>query len=167
MPHKTCPQCAEQVQAAAKVCRFCNYTFPDELSAKINRQAAGGCVGLIVILFLGLSIKACAEGTWGQGSAETDYYGIKAEGEAGVKSSLKDPGSAEFSSEFVSKSKEGAYALCGSVNAKNGFGGYTGSKRFVGSGGTAFIDEAEEAGSDASNFEGIYSEACSNPVRSF
>ncbi len=24
---KTCPQCAEQVKAQAKICRFCNYSF--------------------------------------------------------------------------------------------------------------------------------------------
>lgn len=26
---KTCPQCAERVKAAAKVCRFCNHPFAD------------------------------------------------------------------------------------------------------------------------------------------
>jgi Uncharacterised protein family UPF0547 len=29
---KTCPQCAETVKAAAKVCRFCRYEFPSEAS---------------------------------------------------------------------------------------------------------------------------------------
>jgi hypothetical protein len=27
---KTCPQCAEQVKRAARVCRFCGYKFPPE-----------------------------------------------------------------------------------------------------------------------------------------
>lgn len=28
-PTKTCPQCAEQVKAKARLCRFCNHRFPD------------------------------------------------------------------------------------------------------------------------------------------
>lgn len=31
-PMKTCPQCAEQVKEAAKICRFCRYEFPDPTS---------------------------------------------------------------------------------------------------------------------------------------
>jgi hypothetical protein len=27
---KACPQCAEQIKAAALVCRFCGYSFPKE-----------------------------------------------------------------------------------------------------------------------------------------
>lgn len=44
-----------------------------------------------------------------------------------ILSQLKDPGSAQFSDEFVSSKK----ALCGRVNAKNGFGAYTGFKPFI------------------------------------
>jgi len=40
---------------------------------------------------------------------------------------LKDPGSAQFANEFISPSK----ALCGQVNAKNGFGAYTGFEPFI------------------------------------
>jgi hypothetical protein len=29
-PTKTCPQCAETVKAAAKICRFCRYEFSSE-----------------------------------------------------------------------------------------------------------------------------------------
>lgn len=39
-----------------------------------------------------------------------------------VSKSLKDPGSAEFRNQS---------RLCGEVNAKNSFGGYTGFRRFM------------------------------------
>lgn len=45
-----------------------------------------------------------------------------------VLSRLKDPGSAQFSGLRLSKS---GLALCGEVNAKNSYGGYTGAKLFV------------------------------------
>lgn len=47
-----------------------------------------------------------------------------------VRASLKDPSSAQF--EKVRLSSNGA-AVCGKVNAKNGFGGYVGFRDFVAS----------------------------------
>ncbi|WP_278426490.1 hypothetical protein [Hafnia paralvei] len=46
-----------------------------------------------------------------------------------VIKSLKDPDSAMFDAIYPSKSFP--RAACGSVNAKNSYGGYTGSKRFI------------------------------------
>ena len=45
-----------------------------------------------------------------------------------VRESLKDPDSARFGE--MSNSEDGAIA-CGTVNAKNGFGGYTGDQTFM------------------------------------
>ena len=51
----------------------------------------------------------------------------------GVKARLKDPDSADFrNAHFYSGS--GKAVVCGEVNAKNGFGGFTGFERFVASG---------------------------------
>lgn len=51
-----------------------------------------------------------------------------------VASTLKDPGSAKFGRVFMneeSKIGDTTYgALCGTVNSKNSFGGYTGEHRF-------------------------------------
>ena len=47
-----------------------------------------------------------------------------------VTAALKDPDSAQFG-EVVAVSADGEAVACGSVNAKNSFGGYTGQKSFV------------------------------------
>jgi len=44
--------------------------------------------------------------------------------------SLKDPSSAQYQGDFLHGSP-GHFALCGVVNAKNSFGGYTGNSRFI------------------------------------
>lgn len=50
-----------------------------------------------------------------------------------IKSRLRDPGSADFrNSRFYSGGP--APVVCGEVNAKNAFGGYTGFQRFIASG---------------------------------
>lgn len=47
-----------------------------------------------------------------------------------MRSRLKDPESARFESLIVARFS-GAPVVCGHVNAKNGFGGYTGPKAFM------------------------------------
>lgn len=47
-----------------------------------------------------------------------------------VKASLKDPDSAQFSSMTIFKNA-GGITVCGLVNAKNGFGGYSGRTPFI------------------------------------
>lgn len=65
----------------------------------------------------------------------------------GVKARLRDPSSAEFT-DVHTATYQGADVVCGYVNAKNGFGGKTGSQKFVGVGETIFL---EEEGSSAVN----------------
>jgi hypothetical protein len=47
-----------------------------------------------------------------------------------VKPALKDPDSAQFRGVFVSGNKL-FWHVCGEVNSKNSFGGYTGFQRFM------------------------------------
>lgn len=49
-----------------------------------------------------------------------------------VASSLKDPQSAVFGEMAASISSRGVVQVCGMVNARNSFGGYTGHKPFLG-----------------------------------
>ncbi|MGY8334035.1 hypothetical protein L1Q87_25510, partial [Klebsiella pneumoniae] len=54
-----------------------------------------------------------------------------------IKGMLKDPSSAKFSGEFIGKND----AICGHINAKNSFGGYTGESRYIFSVNFSAIDE--------------------------
>ena len=59
--------------------------------------------------------------------------------------------------------------LCGRVNSKNSFGGFTGFKRFIASpnpDAPAVID-GETSGLSSSDFAQAYSAACSNVVERF
>ncbi len=52
--------------------------------------------------------------------------------EQGVRDTLKDPDSARFDNIQATVSEKGGMTICGFVNAKNGFGGYTGKSPFMG-----------------------------------
>lgn len=52
--------------------------------------------------------------------------------EEGVKSQLKDPESARFGTTIAGADAEGTITVCGWVNAKNSYGGYTGEQPFNG-----------------------------------
>lgn len=41
-PVKSCPQCAETVKAAAKICRYCRYEFPEPQQVATGSDAQGG-----------------------------------------------------------------------------------------------------------------------------
>ncbi|MGX1786143.1 hypothetical protein ACWIGM_05360 [Bosea sp. NPDC055332] len=50
----------------------------------------------------------------------------------GVKGQLKDPESARFGAVYAAENAKGTISVCGYVNAKNSFGGYTGEQIFYG-----------------------------------
>lgn len=52
----------------------------------------------------------------------------------GLRRALKDPGSAQFGARMATRDQEsGTIWVCGYVNAKNSYGGYTGMSPFLGS----------------------------------
>lgn len=76
---------------------------------------------------------------------------------------LKDPDTAEFRNVVVYnvRMNDGSkgYAFCGEVNAKNGFGGYSGYQRFVGNPAVVAL-ESESAG----EFQSLWNDYC-DPLR--
>jgi hypothetical protein len=57
---------------------------------------------------------------------------MRAQIEAGTKQALKDPESARFGVIAGAQTPDGNISVCGMVNAKNSFGGYTGEQPFFG-----------------------------------
>lgn len=56
---------------------------------------------------------------------------------------LKDPYSAVFEGIYMGKAANGAPVVCGTINAKNAYGAYTGRKRFYYLPGHAKIDDGQ------------------------
>jgi hypothetical protein len=69
-------------------------------------------------------------------------YTLLAAAERAIKERLKDADSAQFRNESVHKNGKGLI-VCGEVNAKNGFGGFSGFKHFVsmGTDTTTFLED--------------------------
>lgn len=83
-----------------------------------------------------------------------DYNSISL-AQAAVKRKLKDSKSAEFSSERLNKSS-GTLVVCGYVNSKNSFGGFSGKQKYVSNGSSdgTFIEEEVE------NFISVWNKFC-------
>lgn len=78
---------------------------------------------------------------------------------AKMDQSLKDPGSAEYTDVQAYRLSDTNFAFCGKVNAKNGFGGYTGSERFIASPGLA-LTESSLGDEGRSVFEDTWTRVC-------
>lgn len=68
-----------------------------------------------------------------------------AAGQDAVRAKLKDPGSARFEGVFFNRGADGIPVVCGYVNSRNSFGGYSGAQRFVATDQMAVLEE-ETAG---------------------
>lgn len=72
-----------------------------------------------------------------------------------IAKKLKDPDSAKFENDFVSY-RTGGPVVCGTVNAKNSFGAYSGAKRYIGAGKTigAYME------GEAKDFDDLWRKVC-------
>lgn len=97
--------------------------------ANLTRFSALGCFGLFMVVLIGgaiATLSMCSfNGPAARLSVEEDTAIFAAE--ADVKSLLRDPDSAIFSSVRVARSG----AVCGQVNSRNGLGGMSGQRRFI------------------------------------
>lgn len=111
------------------------------ICAGLAASLAGGC-GDALMKAYGLSPVVQAPLTGEQTAAI----------EAGVRGAIKDPASAQFGGFIGGHNEKGAMIVCGYVNARNSFGGYTGPQAFSGVLSDKGFAVSTITGSDASGF---------------
>jgi hypothetical protein len=171
---KKCPQCAEMVQGEAKICRFCRHEFASASkqasfsSTQPERDNKGCLVAICLIIVIAIAARSCGNSESGSAakpkavakSAEIttvskkpsspyadvgkQYAWISA-GKDAIRNQLKDPESATFRNVHF-YSGGGTPVVCGEINARNGFGGFTGYERFVSAGTVISATESQVEG---------------------
>lgn len=152
MPLTICRECKREVSTEAKTCPYCGRPDPTK-PLKAERSYGGCALAIVVVIFVGMIADHCSsdspspEETANREHANRVAF-VRGGAEDAVKKLLKDPESARFSRISI-VSHGDKMAECGYVNAKNGFGGYTGDERFISGGETAYLPSMiGEAGFD-------------------
>lgn len=118
-----------------------------KLEAILAQGLIWGFVAVIVVIPVSL-LGSCVFSMFAPPSTEQTANRMIAEAEVIIKNGLKDPDSAQFD-----KAHYTGKAVCGLVNAKNGYGGYSGFKRYVVVGPLGAIEGTPQ-------FEKIWNKAC-------
>lgn len=98
-------------------------------------------------LSLSILVSACSNSDPAQSDKKSSEDAKKASyialNQERIKVRLKDPESAQFRNVFVSNTSyisDDTPVICGEINAKNSFGGYTGFERFVSHGSVQLLE---------------------------
>ena len=169
MPLTTCRECGKTISGEAPSCPHCGALDPTRgVAARTQRGADQRKIFIIVTLVFGTLFLAVVARNGTPESADAgespavlqarEDRELEYQAEEAVRGTLRDPKSAEFQSVTVVR-KAGSIAVCGSVNAKNGFGGYTGFQPFMSRGGVAMIRQSESS----TQFLSLWNRACVTP----
>lgn len=132
---KTCPDCAETVKRAARVCKHCGCRFDVAdttcLAGNIVAPVAVRRTNPVLIAggFIGLTLVACGAVALDMHqlgeSPVDDHHELQRAAQAYITKGFLDPQSAQFQEVSANDT-----CVTGKVNAKNGFGAFTGFKSF-------------------------------------
>ena len=132
-----CPECAEPIQRAAKVCKHCGAQFTQEQIDARPKGAPGCSGGMIAAGAVGLVLLFAIAGVTGE--SEPKVY-TEAEKQAGfhclsdssgkhyafqrsVQGMLRDPDSYEHIETRITPVKDGKHTIFMKFRSRNGFGG--------------------------------------------
>lgn len=122
----TCRECKAEISEKAKTCPSCGAP---------NKARAGMISYLMLVIVAGIVISAMMHEPTPEeaaaNAASAERSAVVFNGKEAVKARLNDPASARFGDVVYVKKQGGVAVACGTVNAKNGFGGYGGMKQFV------------------------------------
>lgn len=127
---------------------------------------------VIALALIGAALSACATPPTAQQVASADYGPFPDSYQETIKtymaSVLKDPDSARFDFSrtpvkawYGYGEKTFGWATCAGVNAKNSYGGYTGSQPSYFFMRNGYVQQARHGGTDGSLENGIVREMCS------
>lgn len=157
MALQVCKECKAQVSSKAKACPSCG--------APMNRGIDPGkgllIVGTGCLIFFLAATSGNKSSPKSESTESTTYkqnYTLIARAEIEVRDKLKDPDSAKFGFSWSNKVVGGEEYVCGSVNSKNGFGGYAGERKYIYSSSqkSAFFEES------GAEFKKIWMKLCSS-----
>lgn len=139
-----CSECGAEINGSAKFCSGCGHeatktgtTEPTNyLSGVIGSVIVAAVVLLLLNSFAPINrVPEVAQTAESRRNGELLFSAM-----ANLNGRLKDPGSAKIT--YIKTPHDGIAGVCGSVNSKNGFGGYSGSQKFIATGvGTLFASE--------------------------
>lgn len=92
---------------------------------------------IVLLALSAVALSSCGDGNSSAASSEPSEtemmsrYQVMAKDK--LEESLRDPGSAKYEDVAAYRVSSGGFVFCGRINAKNGFGGYTGFERFIAS----------------------------------
>lgn len=127
MAYTRCKECNSSISKKEITCPHCNHLVPKSSVGVI----VSGLSALGIIVLLGVFFVNRSEPEEKAAPINASESLVMGRAFTAVRGLMKDPSSTEFGLSRRLVTADGKNIVCGTVNSKNGFGGYVGFKRFI------------------------------------